>query len=235
MKLAVFTRYYTVFNIAAFLVISVPSYIIYMWISSFFSFSNTYLTMSVSSSTPIFYLVIFFNVGLAYVVDTGINSFRFLMMERPVDFLRKRVNETKHTVKEEREWAFDDISDEFNKRVDHVEQQLRESDAAKRKRREKQLKTGIAEMQRRSKLDESNPEDIRVDTLKPTPAGFKDHKHFSNKLEHDSSNPGTPISNSSQDQIMVVAKGNTANRLNSKANTDFGQRVIEMGEVDRRY
>ena len=81
-------RYYTWVNLTA-IFLSLGVYFMYVWISNYLSFSMTYMTISMTFSTGLYFLTVIVCAFFCYVIDIFIASFSFEIIKQPVDFLKK--------------------------------------------------------------------------------------------------------------------------------------------------
>ena len=88
LKLMVYSRFYTFFNIFSIVILSVGVYFLCIWVTNYMIFSNTYLSMEFLWGSPVFYLTVFLLAFGCYVFDYFLSSYTFNIETSPPDFLR---------------------------------------------------------------------------------------------------------------------------------------------------
>jgi len=72
LKLAIYTRYWTIFNFAALWLTSILIYVLFIIVSNFMESAYTYSQSLDLLTTSYFYLSIFLILGLVFIVDVAI-------------------------------------------------------------------------------------------------------------------------------------------------------------------
>lgn len=85
-------RYYTVANFISIIILSVGIYYLFMWVVNYLTFSNTYASIELINSSPLYYLTIFLCVGFTFVVDLFLKGIEFNILTTPPDYLRYLVS-----------------------------------------------------------------------------------------------------------------------------------------------
>lgn len=68
--------------------LSVGVFVSYTWISDVLSFSNTYATMHITYTSPLYYFTILVTIVFCSMIDLFMHSFNFNIYQSPSDFLR---------------------------------------------------------------------------------------------------------------------------------------------------
>ncbi len=91
-RLLVSQRHHTQWNTWIIIITSYLSYLLYLIVSSYISFSKTYATISILLTFPQFYLGIFIISSIAFLADLLIITYNHNFDDVPVNLLRRFTN-----------------------------------------------------------------------------------------------------------------------------------------------
>ncbi len=91
-RLLVSQRHHTQWNTWIIIITSYLSYLLYLIVSSYISFSKTYATISILLTFPQFYLGIFIISSISFLADLLIITYNHNFDDVPVNLLRRFTN-----------------------------------------------------------------------------------------------------------------------------------------------